>query len=322
MRIRRTILALVLLFVAVGPLACAKQPAGETAGGKKIKVLCSMFPVYLFTRNVTAGSNLQVDLMLAANVGCPHDYDLTPQDMQKIAGADVFVINGLGLEEFLGEPVKKANPKIKLLDASAGIKDLIQMKDEDENEKGEHKEEGHHHHAGANPHIFADPRTAALMVRNIANELAKVDPANAALYAKNAQDYAARLDNLAAEFAAAAKTFRSKKIITEHAIFDYLAKDSGLEIVAVVEEAPGQEPSAAQMLEIIKKIKASGAAALFTEPQYPAKVGQTIAQEVGLPVATLDPVASGPADAGLDYYEQTMKANLETLKKTLGEKGP
>ena len=65
------------------------------------------------------------------------------------------------------------------------------------------------------------------------------------------------------------------------------------------------------------KAAPSGAAALFTEPQYPAKVGETIAREIGIPVATLDPVASGPPDAPADYYEKTMRANLETLKRIL-----
>ena len=60
------------------------------------------------------------------------------------------------------------------------------------------------------------------------------------------------------------------------------------------------------------------AGAVFTEPQYSAKVGETIAKEAGVPAASLDPVAAGPADAGLDYYEQTMRANLSTLRKTLG----
>jgi zinc transport system substrate-binding protein len=331
MRLSATTITLALASLAVSALAqtdvtppilpvLPTQAAASQPVGKKIKVLCSVYPVWLFTKNVAAGSNLQIDLMLPGNLGCPHDYALTPQDMRKIAAAEVLIVNGAGLEEFLGEPVKKANPKVKIIDASAGIKDLIQMKDEDETGRADagHKEEGHHHHAGANPHLFAAPRMAAKMVQNITDELAKVDPENAKLYAATAKDYAARLNKVADEFVEAAKAFKSRKIVTEHAVFDYLAKGCGLEIVAVVEEAPGQEPSAAQMLDIVKKIKASGAAAIFTEPQYPAKVAQTIAKEAKVPVAALDPVASGPDDAASDYYEKTMRANLETLKKVLG----
>ena len=122
------------------------------------------------------------------------------------------------------------------------------------------------------------------------------------------------------QFAAAGKEFRSRKIVTEHAVFDYLARDAGLEIVAVVEESPGQEPSAAEMLELVKLVKSSGAGAVFTEPQYPAKVGQTIAKEAGVPVAVLDPVATGPDNPPLDYYQKIMATNLDTLRRTLGTK--
>lgn len=88
----------------------------------------------------------------------------------------------------------------------------------------------------------------------------------------------------------------------------------------MIEETPGQEPSAARMLNLIKTIKQSGAAAVFTEPQYPAAVGRTIAREAGVTVGVLDPVASGPDEAPLTYYESVMRKNIETLGQTLGEK--
>ena len=56
---------------------------------------------------------------------------------------------------------------------------------------------------------------------------------------------------------------------------------------------------------------------MFTEPQYPAKAGETLARETGVPLAVLDPVANGPADASPDYYERVMENNLRTLERTL-----
>jgi ABC-type Zn uptake system ZnuABC Zn-binding protein ZnuA len=254
--------------------------------------------------------------MLSGSMGCPHDYVLTPQDMQKIARADVFVVNGLGLEEFLGAPVKSANPGVRVLDTSKGITDLLKMTPEEGTE--ESGKEPHHHQGDANPHLFASPRMAAKVVRNIAAQLSEIDPSNRRVYLDNAEREAAKLEKLADEFASAGKRLRSRKIVTEHAVFDYLARDAGLEIVAVVEETPGQEPSAARMLDIVKLIRSSGAAAVFTEPQYPAKVAETIAKEARVPVAQLDPAASGPDDAPADYYEQVMRKNLDTLKSSLG----
>jgi ABC-type Zn uptake system ZnuABC Zn-binding protein ZnuA len=306
------LLSLVLAgLLAALPLSCSKQaapvePVKKT--GQPIRVLCSTYPMYLFTRTVTAGcKNLQVDLMIPAGMGCPHDYALTPQDMQKIAQADVFVANGLGMEEFLGRTLKKANPNLTLIDTSSGVHDILKMTADEDPKR-----------MAPNPHLFASPNMARWIVAKIAFGLGPfVDPAEGRLIDTNLGEYSTALGKLNEDFCTELKPAREKKIVTEHAVFDYLARDCGLEVVAVVEEDPGQTPAAAEMLELVKKIKASGATALFTEPQYPAKVGETIAREAGIPVATLDPVACGPANPPGDYYEKTMRSNLETLKRVL-----
>lgn len=332
---------LTLALTIIGGAATAQ----DTAAPSDLKVLCTTFPVYLITKNVTAGrEGLDLQLMISASLGCPHDYALTPQDMQKIARAGVLVINGLGMEEFLGAPIKNANPNIRIVDSSAGIKDTLNYTSEhhhhgekeeaeeaheehhdgeSEAHEGEHHEEAngehhHHHHSGVNPHLFASPRMVAKMATNIAEGLAAADPAGAALYRKNAEAYAKKMNALADEFAALGKRLANNRIITQHGVFDYLARDMGLEVVAVVQAHAGEDPSAAEMREVIHEAKEEKAGAVFTEPQYPAKVGQTIAKEAGIPTASLDPVASGPETAGADYYETAMRANLKTLQEVLG----
>lgn len=317
-------LALVVL-AAAAPLAAA--------GAEPVRrVLCTTFPIYQFTRNVTQGrEGVAVSLLLPAQLGCPHDYALPPQDMRQLARADVLVVNGLGLEEFLGAPVREANPRVRVVEASAGIEETLPYGDEPE-EPGheaagtdaEKESPGHrhagHHHAGVNPHLFASPRQAARMVRAIAAGLAAADPAGAGVYTRNAGACAARLEALADEFAALGRALANRRVVTQHAVFDYLARDMGLEIVGVVQAHPGQDPSAAEMLRLVKTIRERGAGAVFTEPQYPARVAQAVAREAGIPLAELDPVASGPPDAPLDHYERAMRKNLETLRATLGSR--
>ena len=94
----------------------------------------------------------------------------------------------------------------------------------------------------------------------------------------------------------------------------------GLSIVAVVQAHAGQEPSAAEMLAIVRTVREQRAGALFTEPQYPAAIGRTIAAEANIPAATLDPAATGPEQPPADYYDQVMRANLATLERTLGRR--
>ena len=159
---------------------------------------------------------------------------------------------------------------------------------------------------------------AIRIVTNIAAALASADPANAQKYKSNADLYTGRLKHLSEQMMAASVGFKAKKIVTQHAVFDYLARDLGLEVLAVIQEHPGQEPSAAEMMNLVKVIKQHRAAAIFTEPQYPAKIADVLAREVGITVAELDPVASGPENAPLDHYEKTMRANLNALKRILG----
>lgn len=307
MRTRQGLLSVVLA-AAIGGAGCAQTP-GAPAGAPILRVLCTTFPMYLMTRNVAAGrAGVRVGIMLPAAMGCPHDYVLTPQDMQKIAGADLLIANGLGLEEFLGEPIAKANPRLTVVDTSDGIGEILYTTEADP--------------AGSrprvrNPHAFASPALAAIISRNIAAALAGAEPGGRAVFMANAEAYAARLAGLAVACREVSAALPSRRIVTEHAVFDYFARDCGLEIAAVIEEAPGQEPAAARMLQLVGQIRRSGAAALFTEPQYPARVGRTIAREAGIPDAVLDPVASGPDDPPLDYYERVMRQNFETLRTTI-----
>jgi zinc transport system substrate-binding protein len=119
--------------------------------------------------------------------------------------------------------------------------------------------------------------------------------------------------------AALGKRLKNNRIVQPHGIFDYLARDMGLEIVAVM-QAHGQEPSASEMMQLVKVMKEKDAGAIFTEPQYPEKIGKVLSKETGIPVAMLDPVATGPEIAPLTYYETVMRQNMKTLASTLGAK--
>ena len=295
------------------------HPPESRAAEKALQVLASTFPIYQITRNITAGNNrIAVEIMIPAQLGCPHDYALVPQDMKKLAKADVLIINGLGLEEFLGAPLQKAHPGITIIDSSQGIGSILQYTESKPSNHG-HPEPGHEQHDdGPNPHLFASPRMAALLAQNIAAQLGQLDPAGAHLYTANAQVYGQRMQRLADDFAVLGKRLRTNKIVTQHGVLDYLARDTGLDIVAVVQAHAGQAPSASEMLQIVATVKQERAGALFTEPQYPEAVGKTIAKEAGIAAATLDPVANGPEQAPLDYFEQVMRINLTTLERTLG----
>ena len=63
-------------------LVTAFAVTGASAAEPKVRVLATTYPVYLLTRAVAQTSpDVQVDLLIPAQTGCPHDYALTPKDM-------------------------------------------------------------------------------------------------------------------------------------------------------------------------------------------------------------------------------------------------
>ena len=325
-------IGLALLFLLPAFLFAA--PEGKT-------VLCTTFPIYLFTKNVTQGAkNVTVSLLVPAGTGCPHDYAVTPGDMRKLSAKNlILVMNGASLDDFFLKSVKKVNPAAFIIDSSRGIPLLPAGEEEHHHRhahhKGEHahEKEGHDHdhdhdHDGhdhghdhgkapGNPHLFASPFTARSVVRNIAEGLAEADPANGALYRKNAQAYGKKLAALCEKFTLASKDFRGKKIVTQHSVFDYLAFHSGLKVAGTLGDGHENALNAREMLRLVKKIRESGACVVFTEPQYSPRAAKTIGKECNIPVVQLDPVAGGPSDAQPDYYEKVMEKNLAAMKKVL-----
>jgi ABC-type Zn uptake system ZnuABC Zn-binding protein ZnuA len=273
-----------------------------SAGAKELRVLASFLPMYLFARNVAGdATGVSIDLMLPPSLGCPHEYALTPGDMRKISAASLFIANGYGMEEFLGAPVRKANPRIRIVESAEGVPPI---------------RTGGGGHGGINPHTWVSPRNAILQVRNIEKAMSAASPRNAPAFRRNADAYVAKLAALAAEFEAASSRFRNRNIVTFHNVFDYLARDLGLNVVGEIEDAPGQEPSAGEVRGLVRTIREKKAAAVFSEPQYPDRLARMIAGEAGVPSKTLDPVSTG--STSLSTYESVMRENLRTLSEVLG----
>ncbi|MDH3975791.1 MAG: metal ABC transporter substrate-binding protein [Deltaproteobacteria bacterium] len=296
----------VLFFVlaSVNPLSAS----GEER--KKIKVLTSFLPVYIFTLNVVGESDrIDVACLIAGEAG-PHDYQMRPSDMRKVEDADFIIINGLGIEEFLGDLIAGRKTKGTLLESASGLPLL---------ETGAHKEEeghdDHPHHGEHNPHTWVSPKLAAMQVMNIAKFLSAIDPAGAAIYMKNGEKYADSLNRLNEEIKTMVAALPDKRIVTVHNAFDYLARDTGLHVVSVIYHRPGEGPSASEMGRLTAMMRKEKVKALFTEPLFSEKRVRVIAKESGARVGALDPVATG--DPSKELYHRLMRKNMTVLKEML-----
>ncbi len=304
--------------------------AGVLAGADNLTVGCTTYPVWLLTREITAGvPNVRTDLMIPAGTGCPHEYVLTPADMRKLGAKNLIVVrNGLGLDDFVLRPLEKMNPKAPVIAACASLAVLHAECDHDHHHDhghghdehhhghGHDEHHGHHHHEHANPHLFASPDTALGMVKNIAAGLCKADPANAERYRKNAARFEAELRQLVAETETLKPLVKGKAVVFQHEVFDYLARALELTVAAEI-RGDGTAPSAAEMRKLVKVMRDRRVAVIFTEPQYSGQTASTLGRECGIPVCQLDPAASGPADPPPGYFCSTMRENLKKIRSVL-----
>lgn len=282
-----TALCLALFFIA----SCAHHARCED---KKLNILASVFPVYLFAANVCANvPGVSVSLLIPASAGCPHDFALRPLDARKLATTDILIINGGPLEEFLDKPIQSAGSKLAVIDASAGMKLLP----------------GDDHHPNA--HLFAAPADAAVMVGNIAKALAERDPERADAYKANAEAYAAELREISDKLRRVGGKAANRKIAIEHDALAYLALNADLEIALMFEHGD----SAARLARVKKELLEKKPAALAGDSQYSDRLLQTLAKETGIPFIRLNPCAGGPENPPLDYYQRVMNENLRILEE-------
>lgn len=281
---------------------CGARSQSSPAAG--LQVVAEFYPLYVALLNLTEGvPGVQVANLVPTATGCPEDYALSPGDLQTLAQADIFVVNGAGLENYLGK-VATQFPHLKVADASVGL-DLLKTNGE------------------INPHLWVSPAQAARQVRTMAAALAQADATHAALYRKNGEAYAARLEALAGQLQAGLAGASVRQVVAFHDSLPYLARDLNLETLAVIEPAPGQNPNARELAEIVAKVHASSQpVALLTELDSKNPAAEVLGRELGQPLYALDTVTAGPLDpaAAKNAYFTAMNKNLLILQAALGVK--
>jgi zinc/manganese transport system substrate-binding protein len=282
--------------------------------------------VFADLAQLALGDNVMIETIIPAGVDV-HTFEPSPADAQKLAGADLIVMNGLGLDEWALSLLEAAGKSEEdVLELAEGIDEsnawvYLEGEEHDEEEGEEHsEEEGEEHgHGGTDPHIWLDPKGAAIYVDRIAARVAAELPERAAEI-ESARDaglaeIAALDEELRVGFAAIDASTR--KIVTFHDAFGYFARAYEIEIVGVAVEAPGQEPSAKEIAALIDAIKAAGVTSVFSEAQFPSKVLDQVAAETGATVLEnlySDALGNAPANSYLGAMRANASAILASFK--------
>ncbi len=264
------------------------------------QIVCTTLPVYTFTQHLCQNTGITVSRLITESVSCLHDYSLQTNQMKAIEQAELVVITGAGLEDFLDDALNRVQ---HIADASEGL----------------HLEEGHHHDHGhdsghvheEDPHIWLSPENAKAMSQNICEHLISLYPQHRKVLEKNLLQLLKDLDTLQLYGEEKLANLSSRDLITFHDGFTYLAESFDLHIIRAVEEESGSEASAAELIHLINIVNDHDLPAIFTERNGSVSAAGIIAEETGVKIFVLDMAMSGQS------YFDCMYHNIDTLWEAL-----
>ncbi|MFF0409609.1 metal ABC transporter solute-binding protein, Zn/Mn family [Kitasatospora sp. NPDC004745] len=303
-------LAATALAASLALTACGGSSSAQDANGK-LKVVASFYPMEYLAQQI-GKDHVAVTDLTAAGVE-PHDLELTAKQVGTVQKADA-ILYLKGLQPTVDQAVAQSGSKHKI-DAAAASPLVDHHLDEGAEDGGA---DGHRHEGPAgDPHIWLDPTRYAAVARSVGEEFAKADPAHAEDFRRNTDDLVGRLTALDEQFRTGLKDAGTRTFVTSHAAFGYLAEHYGLTQVAINGVDPESEPTPARLAEVQKAAKDNGVTTIFFETLVSPKLADTVAKDLGLRTAVLDPL-EGVKDPAKDDYLTVMKQNLANLQAALG----
>lgn len=259
--------------------------------GQEICVVTSFYPVYIAACNVAKDSpGIVLENLSEPQTGCLHDYQLTPQDMILLSGADLFLVNGGGIENFLAR-VGQSYPGLAIVETAEGT-DMQE---------------------GENAHVWMDTRRYRHMVENIAEAFMEADPAHADIYQENALQYCGKIQELTGEMEKLCEVTSGKPVVIFHEAYEYVAKELGMEVVYCLDLDEERQVSAREVADVMREISENQVAVVFAEELYGKDMGDTVEAETQAKVCYLDTLVRG--DYRLDSYLEAVQKNIEALKQ-------
>ena len=326
---KRILAAACAAATALALSACTSTATSGDSSSKdgKLTVMASFYPLQYLAEKI-GGEHVSVTSLTPEGAE-PHDLELSPKMVDSLSSADA-VVYLAGFQSAVDEAIEQQAPKTvidvspaaELVEAGTDANHPSEEEEEatDEAQSGEtegHDHEGHEHHhdMSADPHFWLDPTRMAKAATLVGDKLAEADSAHADVYKANAKALAEELNTLSDTLVTKTSSCKVKTFVTAHTAFGYLADRTGLTQVGISVLDPESSPSPARLAEIAQIAKEQGVTTIFTEALIDPKVAQTLADDLGITTAVLDPIES-QTDASKDYAA-TMNSNIDALTKAL-----
>lgn len=312
-----------------------------------LTVVTSFYPMYIATLNIVDGvDGVRLENLSEPQTGCLHDFQLTPEDMKLLSTADVFVINGGGIESFMSD-VAKAYPKLDVVEACEDVALLSEDDDEtdgahdhdhdvdaesdsdhdhdhdadaesdsdhdhDHDADAESDSDHDHDHGDENAHAWMSVPRYRTMVQTIASRLAEKDAKHADEYYANAKAYDAKLAVLEEKIDSLKSFTGGQNIIIFHEAYEYVADDFSMNVCYLLDLDEERSVSAGEVKQVIGAIKDDGVSVILAEELYGKSMGDTVSRETDVHMVYIDPLNRGEYDK--DSYLDGMEHNIELIK--------
>lgn len=302
----------ILLCILAGALVLALagcDTAANATDGGALRVVAAESFLADIAQNV-AGDRFTVRTLIPLGAD-PHAFEPTPRDLAAVAGADLVIVNGGGLEGPLLTTLQNVGDHATIVDASAGLKSRTPQPGEPALASGQ-----------TDPHFWLDPVLVETYVANIRDAFAKADPAGAAVYKANAAAYIAKLKKLDAWIAAQVAQIppQDRLLVMNHDSHGYFADRYGFRVIGTVIPGVGtsESPTAQQLGDLTAAIRASGAKAIFVETDENPQLARQIGEETGVSVVTdlLDHSLTPPGGVAPTYIDM-MKFDTRRIVEAL-----
>jgi zinc transport system substrate-binding protein len=290
--------------MTIGALLLAGCSAlGSAHASGKPQVVAAFYP-YAFVAERVAGNLAEITDLTAPGIE-PHDLELTPQQVADVSNADL-VIYESGFQPSIDQAIQQ-NPPRQALD----VTDVVPLQPLAKSPAG-------FSNSAKDPHLWLDPLNLVPIARRVATALENADPRHAASYQANADRLISDLKSLDASFRDGMAHCQRTEFVTSHAAFGYLAARYGLTMLAIAGLSPDVEPSAEHLAAVQRQITSDGLTTVFSERLGTSAYADSLAHDLGLHAAVLDPIEGlAKSDPNANYLT-LMRGNLAALRKANG----
>ncbi|MCM1561912.1 MAG: metal ABC transporter substrate-binding protein, partial [Butyrivibrio sp.] len=285
---------LTILVLSMGLTAVYVRFTEPKEEKKELRVVTSFYPMYIAAMNVTKDiEDVKLENLSEPQTGCLHDFQLTPEDMKLLSTADVFIINGGGIESFMKEAAS-ACPDLIIIEAGEYV-ELLSDGEE------------------VNAHAWLSVPCYRDMVQAIAAGLSDADSAHADLYRQNAAVYDDKLSVLEKELKEAAQQLSGRNVVIFHEAFEYIAEDYGMQVSCVLDLDEERAVSAGEISDVLDAVRNEHADLILAEELYGKSTASAVQKETDAAVIYLNPLNRGEYDC--DSYLKGMEENITLLRE-------